>query len=75
MLLPCKALAALALTISRQGVLFAAILWVAMRFGYLGIISVQPISDGLTACLAAGLLYTGLGRELRTEKAPPPHKE
>lgn len=70
-----KALAALALTISRQGVLFAAILWVAMRFGYLGIISVQPISDGLTACLAAGLLYTGLGRELRTEKAPPPHKE
>lgn len=51
-----KAPQALALSLSRQGILFAAVLLAASRlFGYPGILASQCVSDALSALLAAGI--------------------
>lgn len=54
-----KALPALALSLSRQGVLFVAVLLVASAlFGYTGILASQFAADALSAVIAAVLLVT-----------------
>lgn len=61
-----KAAAAFVLSISRQGVIFAAALVAARQLaGYNGILAAQAVADAVTAILAAGLFYTQLYRELR----------
>lgn len=52
-----KTVPALILAVSRQGVVFAVVLFAAMAVaGYTGIIAAQPISDLLSAVLALALL-------------------
>ena len=52
-----RALPALALSLSRQGIVFAAVLLIAARFfGYGGILASQCAADVLSAALAAGIL-------------------
>lgn len=52
-----KALQALAMSLSRQGVLFAAVFLIATRaFGYPGFLAAQPVADVLSAALAL-MLY------------------
>nr|AHF24341.1 Na driven multidrug efflux pump [uncultured bacterium Contig575] len=52
-----RAAAALALSLSRQGVLFAAVLLIfSMAFGYQGIIRAQFAADALSAILTLGIL-------------------
>jgi putative MATE family efflux protein len=66
-----KALGALLLSISRQGILFAVVLLTASRLaGYIGVISAQPISDFLTAALAGVLFMVTLQPEIegKTER-------
>lgn len=61
-----KAVSAFLLSVSRQGVIYAAVIFLASRAtGYNGIIASQAISDVLTAVLAVSLLYRGLYKELR----------
>lgn len=61
-----KAAPAFILSISRQGVIFAAALIAARQLGgYTGILAAQAIADTITAVVAAGLFYTQLYRELR----------
>ncbi|MCD7817620.1 MAG: MATE family efflux transporter [Lachnospiraceae bacterium] len=51
-----KAIGAFLLSVSRQGIIFAIVLWTASRLlGYNGILTAQAISDLLTAVLAIGL--------------------
>lgn len=59
-----KALPALILSLSRQGVVFAAVLLIgAAAFGYDGIIAAQCAADFLSALLACGIfLRLGTGR-------------
>ena len=60
-----KRLPAFFLSISRQGVVFAAVLAAAIRFwGYHGIIVTQAVADLLTAAIALGLYFIVLHREL-----------
>lgn len=59
-----KAMGALLLSLSRQGVIFtAAIVAGAALAGYQGVIAAQPVSDLLTALLAAVLMRASLWRE------------
>lgn len=52
-----KSVPALMLSVSRQGVVFAVVLFVLMKaFGFYGIIATQPISDLVSALFAAVLL-------------------
>lgn len=51
-----KALGAFLLSVSRQGVLFAVVIYFANRlYGYRGVLAAQAVSDFLTALLAVGL--------------------
>ena len=55
-----RALPALALSLSRQGVVFVAVLLIATRlFGYPGILASQCAADAISAALAAGILLAG----------------
>lgn len=64
-----KALGAFLLSVSRQGVLFAAIILAASKiFGYTGVIASQAISDLLTAILAVALVYKGLYSEIKEKR-------
>lgn len=61
-----KAFGAFFLSVSRQGVIFAIVIFVASRLaGYQGVICSQAIADALTAVLAVLLFGTGLYRELK----------
>jgi len=54
-----KAPQALAMSLSRQGVLFVAVFFVATRLaGYDGFLASQPIADAVSAALAL-ILYRG----------------
>ena len=58
-----KALRALAMSLSRQGVLFVAVFLIATRIaGYRGFLAAQMIADALSAALAL-FLYRGLYKE------------
>lgn len=59
-----KAFGAFLLSVSRQGVLFAAVIYCANRLcGYTGVLASQAISDLLTAVLAV-VLYMGMVRKI-----------
>lgn len=61
-----KAVGAFLLSVSRQGVVFAAVIFLASKiFGYSGVLLAQAVSDMLTAILAVGLFWGGLRKELR----------
>lgn len=52
-----KALGALIMAISRQGVIFLAVIVLAHHlFGYLGVVFAQPVADVVT-CLIGYLIY------------------
>jgi Na+-driven multidrug efflux pump len=56
----------LVLSVSRQGVVFLAVLFIASRAaGYYGVIAAQTIADLITAFMAVVLYRTGLRRTLR----------
>ena len=60
-----KATASLLLAISRQGAIFALIMFISYSlFGYIGVLSAQPVSDLLTASIAMLLLHKELRKEL-----------
>ena len=60
-----KALPALALSLSRQGIIFAAVLLAAAAvFGYNGIIASQCAADFLSALLAGGIFIALFRRKL-----------
>lgn len=53
-----RALPALALSLSRQGIVFVVVLLVASSlFGYTGILASQCVADALSALMAAGILW------------------
>ena len=53
------------LSVSRQGVVFLVVLYIASRLaGYYGIIAAQPVADLITAIMAAALYAGGLRRKL-----------
>lgn len=61
-----KAVGAFLLSVSRQGVVFAAVIFIASKlFGYSGVLLAQAVSDVLTAILAVGLFWGGLRKELK----------
>ncbi len=61
-----KALPALILSLSRQGLLFLAVLWLATTLlGYTGFLAAQPAADVLSAALALFLYFRQFGREGR----------
>ena len=69
-----QAVGAFLLSVSRQGVIFAIVLAVALRVaGYYGVLASQAISDFLTAVLAAVLVWrwwrswNGRNKNSRTE--------
>ena len=56
-----KAPQALALSLSRQGVIFLAVFFAATRLaGYAGFLAAQPVSDALSALLALTLYHKGM---------------
>ena len=58
-----KALQALAMSLSRQGVLFVAVFVIAVAVGgYRGFLAAQPIADALSAALALALYRGAFGR-------------
>lgn len=58
-----KALQALAMSLSRQGVLFVAVFLIAVAVaGYRGFLAAQPVSDALSAALALVLYRRAFGR-------------
>ena len=60
-----QVLYSLILSVSRQGVVFLAVLFIASRLaGYYGIIAAQPVADLITAIMAAALYAGGLRRKL-----------
>ena len=60
-----KSVGAFLLSVSRQGVIFAAVILLASRlFGYTGVLAAQAVSDVLTAILAVGLFRHGLHKEM-----------
>ena len=59
-----KALGAFLLSVSRQGVIFAIVIFLASKtFGYNGVLASQAVSDCLTAILAAVLLFQWIHKE------------
>lgn len=67
-----KAWGAFFLSVSRQGVIFAAVIFTASHAaGYIGVICSQAIADALTAVLAVVLFWRGLYRELEGEAFVP----
>lgn len=64
-----KAVGALVLSVSRQGVVLAAALWVGSRlFGYQGVIAAQAAADLVTAVMAV-VLFATLLSDLRPGRA------
>ncbi|MDO5424559.1 MAG: MATE family efflux transporter [Eubacteriales bacterium] len=64
-----KAGGAFLLSVSRQGVIFAAVLLIASKvLGYTGVLLAQAVSDFLTAILAVGLFYTLVWKEMQPGK-------
>lgn len=60
-----KAWGALLLSVSRQGLIFAVVIFTASKlFGYTGVLMSQAVSDMLTAALAAGLFMHSVYKEL-----------
>ena len=58
------ALGAFLLSVSRQGVIFAIVIFLASKtFGYYGVLASQAVSDCLTAILAAALLFQWMQKE------------
>lgn len=65
-----KAREALLLSVSRQGVIYAAALLVlSLTIGYYGILAAQAVSDLLTAILAVVLLRRSVYREIKSLSA------
>lgn len=61
-----KAFGAFLLSISRQGITFAIVIFIADKLlGYEGIIISQAIADTITAILAGILFYTGIYKEIK----------
>ena len=61
-----KALNAFLLSVSRQGVIFAVVIFILSKtVGYYGVVSAQPVSDFLTAVLAVILVRRSVYREIR----------
>lgn len=61
-----KALNAFLLSVSRQGVIFAVVIFILSKtVGYYGVLSAQPVSDFLTAVLAVILVRRSVYREIR----------
>ena len=59
-----RALGAFLLSVSRQGVIFALVIFLASKIlGYNGVLASQAISDGITAILAAALLIQWIQKE------------
>lgn len=62
-----KAVGAFLLSVSRQGVIFAAVIVLASQItGYYGVLMAQAVSDILTAVLAVWLYGRGIHKEIRT---------
>ena len=60
-----KAWGAFFLSVSRQGVIFAVVIFMASRlFGYTGVLMSQPVADALTALLAVVLFVRSIYREV-----------
>lgn len=60
-----QVLYSLILSVSRQGVVFLVVLFIASRLaGYYGVIASQPVADLITAIMAAALYAGGLRRKL-----------
>ena len=65
-----KTVPAFFLSVSRQGIVFVAVLAVAVRLaGCYGVIAAQAAADLLTAAIAVGLYFTVLRRELSGQVA------
>jgi len=61
-----KAFGAFLLSISRQGITFAVIIFIASKLlGYEGVVISQAIADFITAILAGSLFFTGLYKEIK----------
>lgn len=61
-----KAWGAFLLSVSRQGVIFAVVIFTASRlFGYTGVLMSQPVADVLTALLAVVLFVRSVYKELK----------
>lgn len=61
-----KAWGAFLLSASRQGIIFAVVIFTVSRlFGYTGVLMSQPVSDILTALLAVGLFLGSVYKELK----------
>lgn len=61
-----KAWGAFLLSVSRQGVIFAVVIFTVSRwFGYNGVLLSQPVADVLTAFLAVGLFLLSVYKELK----------
>lgn len=62
-----KARNALILSLSRQGVIYLAVIFIANAlFRYTGVIAAQPVADIISAAIAAFLIYQSVGKELKT---------
>ncbi len=61
-----KAWGAFLLSVSRQGAIFAVVIFTVSRwFGYNGVLLSQPVADVLTAFLAVGLFLLSVYKELK----------
>lgn len=61
-----KALGAFILSISGQGIIYALVMVTASRiFGYMGVITTQPVADMITCMLAIVLFFTVIYKELK----------
>lgn len=61
-----KAGGAFLLSVTRQGVIFAIVIFIASRvFGYSGVLLSQAVSDALTAVLAVVLFLRGIHKEIQ----------
>ena len=61
-----KALNAFILSVSRQGVIFAVVIFILSKtVGYYGVLSAQPVADFITAVVAIMLVRTSVYKEIR----------
>ena len=61
-----KALNAFILSVSRQGVIFAAVIFTLSKtVGYYGVLSAQPVADFITAVVAIVLVRASVYKEIR----------
>ena len=60
-----KALGAFILSVSRQGIIFAIVIFLLSKtIGYYGVLSAQPVSDFITAVIAVILIKRSIYREM-----------